>query len=305
MSANGHVITVGSFDGVHRGHLAVLDEIARRARATGRTSLLVTFEPHPREVLQPDTAPRRLTTAEERLEILAQTALDRVAILRFDDALRALRPEEFVERLLLGRFGMAELVVGESHGFGRGRTGDVRMLRELGARRGFAVDVVPPVGDAAVGAISSSRVREAVAAGDLALAARLLGRRYTVTAGVTPGAGRGRSIGVPTANLLVPERKLLPPDGVWAVRVEWRGGRAGGMLNQGTRPTVGDTRHTVEVHLFGFDGELYGAPLRVEWVARLRDIRRFESLDALRAQLAEDAAAAHAALARHGGTDRD
>lgn len=291
----GTVITVGSFDGVHLGHAAVLREIAARARAAGRASVLVTFEPHPMEVVNPAAAPLLLTTPVERREILAQSELDYAVILRFDERLRALAPEEFV-RLLRERFGLRELVIGEDHGFGRGRAGDVAMLRALGAADGFAVDVVPPVRDPVAGPVSSSRIRTAVAHGDLALARRLLGRPFTLSGVVTPGARRGRTIGVPTANLPVPPRKALPPDGVYAVWVEWRSGRSGGMLNQGPRPTVGDAARTIEAHLFGFDGDLYGEWVRIEWVERIRDIRRFESLEALKAQLTDDAVTARKVL---------
>ncbi|HEX9166035.1 MAG TPA: bifunctional riboflavin kinase/FAD synthetase [Gemmatimonadales bacterium] len=295
--ADGTVVTVGSFDGVHRGHLAVLEEIARRAGATGRRSVLVTFEPHPMEVINPAAAPLRLTTPVERLEVLAQTRLDSVAILRFDEGLRGLDPEAFVREILLERFAVRELVIGEDHGFGRGRAGDVGVLRQLGSALGFSVDVVPPVSDVDGGAISSTRVRRAVVAGDLDAAARMLGRPYRMTASVVRGAGRGRTIGVPTANLRVPARKQLPPDGVYAVRVEWAGGRADGMLNQGPRPTVGDPERTVEVNLFDVVPDLYGHEVRVEWVDRLRDIRRFETIEALGRQLAEDRRLAKARLA--------
>lgn len=296
----GAVVTVGSFDGVHRGHLAVLEEITRRARATERRSVLVTFEPHPMEVVNPRAAPLRLTTAEERREVLAETGIDRVVLLRFDEALRRLPPEEFVRRILIDRLGMRELVIGEDHGFGRGREGDVALLRDLGRQWGFSVDVVPPITDPRLGPISSTRVREAVAHGQLDLAARLLGRPFRLTGRVVPGAGRGRRIGVPTANLAVPSRKLLPPDGVYAVWVEWAGGRTGGMLHQGPRPTVEDGDRQVEVHLFGVSDDLYGARLRIEWVERLRDIRRFDSLAALQEQLQNDRARAEAVLQARG-----
>lgn len=299
----GSVVTVGSFDGVHRGHQAVLEEIARRARATGRASVLVTFEPHPMAVVNPTAAPRVLTTPAERREVLAQTALDYAVFLRFDAALRALTPEAFVRRVLVERFGVRELVIGADHGFGHGRSGDVSTLQALGRAYGFAVDVVPPVHADDGRPISSSRVRQAVAEGRLDEAAHLLGRAYTLTGTVVPGARRGHGLGFPTANVAVPDAKLLPPDGVWAVRVEWPGGRGGGMMNQGPRPTVGDARHTVEAHLFGFAGDLYGAAIRIEWVARLREVRRFESLEALAAQLAQDAGAARAVLARPGTMD--
>lgn len=292
------VVTVGSFDGVHRGHHAVVEEIAARARLAGRQSLLVTFEPHPIEVVRPAMAPRRLTTAAERLEALATTALDAVAVLRFDDALRAMSAEAFVREVLLGRFGMRELVIGEDHGLGRGRAGDVEVLRQLGSALGFGVDVVRPVLDPSGEAVSSTRIREAVAAGRLDEAAGWLGRRYAVSAGVVRGAGRGRTLGFPTANLAVPPEKQLPPEGVYAVRVEWRGGQALGMLNQGPRPTVGSATPTLEVHLFDTTADRYGAWLRVEWVGWLRAIRRFDSLDALQGQLREDRRHALTRLAR-------
>ena len=291
----GSVVTVGSFDGVHLGHMEVLREIARRARASGSASVLVTFEPHPMEVVNPASAPLLLTTPVERREILAQSELDYAVILTFDERLRALAPEEFVH-FLRRRLRLRELVIGEDHGFGRGRAGDVAMLRVLGSRFDFVVDVVPPVADGAAGIVSSSRIRTAIAHGDLTLARRMLGRPFGLSAVVAPGAKRGRSIGVPTVNLPVPPRKALPPDGVYAVWVEWPGGRSGGMLNQGPRPTVGDLSRTIEAHLFDFDGDLYGAWVRIEWVERIRDIRRFESLDALKAQLADDAVAARRVL---------
>ena len=293
----GSIVTVGSFDGVHRGHRAVLDEIARRARAAGRQSVLVTFSPHPLEVVNPAAAPPLLTTGDERLEILAQTGIDRVVVLAFDRRLARLTPQEFVRDVLLARCHMRELVIGYDHGFGRGRSGDADTLRALGAELGFAVDVVDAV-DANGQQVSSSRIRRAVAGGDLALAARLLGRPYTLNAVVEAGESRGRRLGVPTINLGgVPPQKLLPPDGVYAVRVEWRGGRAGGMMNQGGRPTFGDRRRTLEVNLFGFERDLYAEPVRLEWVERIRDVERFPSAEALKEQLGRDREAAEAILA--------
>jgi len=293
----GSIVTVGSFDGVHRGHHAVLEEIARRARAAGRESVLVTFHPHPLEVLNPAAAPPLLTAGDERLEILAQTGIDRVVVLAFDRRLAALTPREFVRDVLLARCQMRELVIGYDHGFGRGRSGDADTLRALGAEFGFAVDVVDAV-DANGQQVSSSRIRRAVAGGDLALAARLLGRPYTANAVVEAGEARGRRLGVPTINLGgVPPQKLLPPDGVYAVRVEWRDGRAGGMMNQGGRPTFGDGRRTLEVNLFGFEGDLYGEPVRLEWIERIRDVERFASVEALKEQLRRDREAAEVILA--------
>lgn len=293
---HGAVVTVGTFDGVHLGHRAVLDDLVIRARAANRASVLVTFEPHPLSVLRPDLAPGRLTTAAERSAALAETTLDYLVVLRFDAALAGLEPEAFVRSVLLERCQMAELVVGHDHGFGRGRSGDLATLRALGVQHGFRVDPIAPVAGPDGAVISSSAIRQAIMAGDLARAARGLGRPYRVSGTVERGAQRGRTIGVPTVNLAPPEGKLLPPDGVYAVRVEWGGGVAGGMMNQGSRPTVGDGRRWLEAHLFDFEGDLYGREIRIEWVAPLRAIRRFDSLDALRAQLELDRRAARAAL---------
>jgi riboflavin kinase/FMN adenylyltransferase len=292
-------VTVGAFDGVHLGHQAVLREIARRAAAAGRASVLVTFEPHPLEVVNPQAAPPLLTTGPERREFLAQTPVDYVLFLRFDRRLAGYRPEEFVRRVLIGRCGMRELVIGHDHGFGRGRSGDVDTLRRLGVEDGFEVDVVAAV-DVGDQHVSSSRIRRAVAGGDLATAARMLGRPYSVSGQVGQGERRGRLLGVPTINLTdVPPQKLLPPDGVYAVRVEWRGGRAGGMMNQGPRPTFEDGRRILEAHLFGFEGDLYGEWVRIEWVERLRDVKRFASVEHLQQQLERDRSRALAVL---GGT---
>lgn len=291
----GTVVTVGTFDGVHLGHRRVLEELAQRARASGRRSLLVTFEPHPLEIVNPAAAPPLLTVAAERREALAQSELDTVVFMRFTTAVARLSPEAFV-RLLIERYHMQELVIGFDHGLGRGRTGDATVLRELGRRLGLAVDVVGAVRlDGRQ--VSSTLIRRAVAGGDLDTAARLLGRPYSLSARVVPGAGRGRTIGYRTINLELPDpRKLLPPDGVYAVRVEWAQGASGGMMHQGPRPTFGDSRRSLEVHLLDASPDLEGALVKVSWVARLRDVQRFASAEALKRQLDHDLAAATAAL---------
>jgi riboflavin kinase/FMN adenylyltransferase len=294
---SGTVVTVGTFDGVHRGHLDVLARLVDHARRRGRPSLLVTFEPHPLEVLNPSAAPLLLTTRDEKLALLAETGLEYVAILPFTGELASQSAEEFVERVLQERFRMTELLIGHDHGFGRGRGGDVETLRALGAARGFAVEVVPPVETEHGGAVSSTLIRRALAAGDLATAAGCLGRDYAVSGRVVPGDARGRELGFPTINVL-PEspRKLLPPDGVYAVDVRTPRGRFGGMLNLGGRPTFGDERRTIEAHLFDASGDFYGDQVQVEFVRRLRDTMKFDGVDALRAQLATDERDARAAL---------
>jgi len=296
------VMTVGTFDGVHLGHHRVLEEIAERARRSGRRSLLVTFEPHPLEVVNPAAAPPLLTLAHERREVLAQSELDAVVFLPFTPEVSRLEPQEFV-RLLIDRYHLEELVVGFDHGMGRGRAGDVRLLRELGRTLHVAVDVVDAV-TVDGRTVSSTVIRRAVAGGDLTTAARFLGRPYSLTAPVVPGAGRGRTIGYRTINLELPDgRKLLPPDGVYAVQVEWAHGTSGGMMHQGPRPTFGDARRSLEAHLFDAMPDLYGQMAKLRWVARLREVRTFPSPEALKHQLDKDFAAARAALtASAGGT---
>ncbi len=282
------VLTVGTFDGVHRGHWAVLEEIARRAAAAGGRSVLVTFEPHPLEVVNPEAAPRLLTLPDEKRAVLAQSAVDHVAFLPFTHELALYSPARFVREVLERRFDVGELVIGYDHGFGRGRSGDVELLRGLGREDGFSVDVVPAVmmdGHP----VSSTLIRRAVAGGDLETARRGLGRWYSATGPVVRGAGRGRGIGVPTANLApFPARKLLPPEGVYAARVSVEGERRGAMLNLGPRPTFGEAARALEAHLFEFAGDLVGRTVTVEFLRRLRDTQRFASVDALRAQLARD-----------------
>ena len=291
------VVTVGTFDGVHGGHRDVLARLTARAASTGRASLLVTFEPHPLEVLNPDAAPPLLTTREERLDLLEPTGLDFVAIVPFTPEFARRSATEFVDGVLIGRFRMTELLVGHDHAFGRGREGDIALLRSLGESRGFAVDEVPPVLTPSGEAVSSTLVRRAIADRDLDRARMLLGRAYSVRGHVVAGAARGRLLGYPTLNIEPDStRKLLPPDGVYAVRVVGSRGEFDGMMNLGGRPTFGDERRSLEAHLFDADGDFYGERVDVSFVSRLRDTMRFPGPDALVAQLHRDAEAARRAL---------
>ncbi len=293
----GTVVTVGTFDGFHLGHRDVVDRLVERAAALRLPSVLVTFEPHPLAVVRPESAPLLLTPPLERLAALAGARIDRVVVLPFTPALAALSPTSFVDELLRDRYGMTALLIGHDHGFGRGRSGDVDALVQLGAARGFQVDVVEPVLAPDGAPISSTRVRQAVEAGDLDGAAVLLGRRYAATGRVVAGAARGRTIGFRTLNIALGDaRKLLPPLGVYAVRVATPTGSFGGMLNLGARPTFGDDAVGIEAHLFDANGDWYDATVQVEFVARLRDIRPFPGANALRAQLAADEQDARRAL---------
>lgn len=296
---DGTVCTVGTFDGVHRGHRLVLERLAERAKAHALPAVLVTFEPHPLEVVNPAAAPALLTLGDEKSEVLAESPLDYVVVLPFTKALARLEAAEFVDVVLRERLGVRELLIGHDHGFGRARSGDADVLRALGEARGFDVEMVEAVEGSDGRTISSTTIRRAIAGGDLARAADGLGRPYSISGTVRAGDRRGRTLGFPTLNLgPAPARKLLPPEGVYAVRVQTPRGPYGGMMNLGPRPTFGDAMTALEVHAFELTGELYGARVRVDLLERLRETRRFDGPDALKAQLAMDESAARAVLAR-------
>jgi len=290
-------MTVGTFDGVHRGHCDVIERLVARAAERGMPSVLVTFDPHPMEVVNPAAAPLLLSTLDEKLDALSGTGLDYVAVLPFTQTLSEYSAEEFVELVLARRFRLRELLIGYDHGFGRQRGGNVGVLRRLGKSGGFDVQVVDAVMSAEGQSLSSSWIRRAVAGGDLSRAAAALGRPYGVSGTVLPGEQRGRTMGFPTLNLgAPPPRKLLPPEGVYAVRVQTPAGPGGGMMNLGPRPTFGDAATSLEVHLFDTAGEFYGSQVRVDFIARIRETRKFESLEQLRTQLEKDEQSARNAL---------
>jgi riboflavin kinase / FMN adenylyltransferase len=288
----GTVVTVGTFDGVHRGHWEVLAAVRERADAEGLPAVLVTFHPHPLRVVRPDHAPRLLTTPVEKKEILAESGLDYAVFLPFNDALRGYPPERFVREILMNRLAMRQLVIGYDHGFGRGRSGDVDTLKEIGADLGFGVHVVGALrtdGDA----ISSSRIRKALLEGRVADAAEALGRAYSLRGPVVRGDGRGSSLGFPTANIQVTDDdKLLPLEGVYAVTATTRRGGFRGVLHLGPRPMFPGSPPSIELHLFEFSGDLYGEEVRVEFCARLREIHRFATIDALVSAIRDDCAQA-------------
>jgi len=292
----GAVVTVGTFDGLHLGHRAILSRVARRAAERRLPSVLVTFEPHPLEVLNPSAAPLLLSTTEEKLELVAECGVDYAVVLPFTPSLAALDPSAFVEKVLLDRYCLRELLIGHDHGFGRGRSGDVHVLRQLGERFDFGVDMVEAVSvDGAP--VSSSSIRRAIASGDLETARRALGRRYSFSGHVVHGDQRGARLGFPTLNIrLGTSRKLLPPVGVYAILLESERGSFGGMMNLGPRPTFDDPVLSLEAHLFDATGDWYGAAVRVQFVSRLRDTARFDSVEALVAQLRADEHAARVAL---------
>ncbi len=282
------IVTVGTFDGVHLGHWEVLQEICRRARATGGRSILVTFHPHPLRVVRPEHAPPLLTTLAEKREVLAESGLEYVVFVPFTRTLQSYRARRFVEEILLGRIGMDELVIGYDHGFGKDREGSVAMLRHLGGDMGFSVDVVDAF-HAEGEPVSSSRIRRLLAEGDAAAAARLLGRPYRLEGVVVRGERRGRELGFPTANIEVGDpEKMLPKEGVYAAYGRVRGERIPGLLHLGPRPTFPGFTPTIELHLLDWRGDIYGDHVRVEVVDRIRDIRSFPSADALIEAIRQD-----------------
>ncbi len=292
----GCVLAIGNFDGVHRGHQAVLEQLAKVGKACRLPTLLMLFEPQPREFLAPDLAPPRLTRLAEKLSLLADHPLDRVLCLRFDRNLAGLAPDAFIEHLLVAQLGVSAIVVGEDFRFGHRSSGNLTTLREAGQRLGFEVHACTRF-ELDGQRVSSSRVRQALATGDLVQAERLLGHPYRLLGRVMPGDRIGRDLGFPTANLPL-WRRQSPLSGVFAVRVGGPGGaRWSGVANIGRRPTVAGTELRLEVHLFDFDGDIYGCKLLVEFVHKLRDERRFDSLAELRQQIDQDSRAARACFA--------
>ncbi len=289
----GCVATIGNFDGVHLGHQAVLGQLAEKAGQLGLPTTVVTFEPHPQEWFFPDRAPPRLTRLREKLTALRRYSVDRVLVLRFDARLAAMEAAAFVERILVRGLGVRHLVVGDDFRFGRNRAGDFAFLRAMGARHGF--DVVAMHSFRIEGErVSSTRIRQALAAGDMDTAEKLLGRPYRMCGRVAHGDRRGRGIGFPTANLHL-HRRASPVLGVFAVEVFGVPGEpVPGVANVGVRPTVDGTRALLEVHLLDFAGDLYGRYVQVDFLHKLRDERRFASFEALRAQIRRDVEAARA-----------
>jgi riboflavin kinase / FMN adenylyltransferase len=282
------VLTVGTFDGVHQGHRPIIGYLVERARAQDGCSVVVTFDPHPREVVTGEPV-SLLTTLEERADLLEQRGLDRLVVLPFTRDLSMLTGEEYVRQILIGAVGLREIVIGYDHAFGHRRSGNRQTLEALAGDLGFSVDVIPEQEIGGRG-VSSTRVRTALREeGDVEGAAVMLGRNYRLAGTVVRGDRRGTTIGYPTANLRPANaRKLVPKPGVYAVRAS-NGGEHDGMMNIGRRPTfLEDADVSLEVHLFDFDGDLYGDALEVEFVARLRDEQRFSGLDEIRRQLAED-----------------
>jgi riboflavin kinase/FMN adenylyltransferase len=288
-------LTIGNFDGVHRGHGALIEGVNAKALELGVTSCVLTFEPHPREFFAGDTAPARLTRLRDKLELMAAAGVARVHVARFDGRFAALSAQRFVKEVLVRGLAVRWVLVGRDFRFGAGRKGDYALLEAAGAQHGFEVQSMPDVLFEGV-RVSSSAVRAALAAGDFVTAERLLGHPYTISGRVAHGAKLGRSLGFPTANIVL--RRPPPLAGIFVVEVE-RLGR--GVASLGRRPTVNPVPvPLLEVHLFDWDDDLYGEHLRVRFLKKLRDERKFPGLPALREAIAADARQAREFFANHG-----
>jgi riboflavin kinase/FMN adenylyltransferase len=287
-------VALGVFDGVHLGHRAILGLAVSHAAEADVRSVACTFDPHPMEVLQPGRAPLPITTLDERLALIEGCGLDATVVLPFTRELAAMEPETFVKDVLVTRLGARDVVVGFNHRFGRGARGDAAMLRSLGERLGFRTHVAEPLMVDGV-AVSSTEIRGALQRGDLAVASRLLGRLYTLSGTIGHGAGRGRTLGFPTANV-APTRPVLVAPGVYACTAEVAGRKERAVVNVGVRPTFGETTLAVEAYLLDFSGDIYGQTMTLTFVSRLREERRFSSVDALRTQIEVDAGEARRRL---------
>jgi riboflavin kinase/FMN adenylyltransferase len=281
------VLALGNFDGLHRGHLKIIDRVRRGAAEHGGTPMAMTFDPHPSRVVRPDKAPPLLMTKEQRLEAFERAGINAVAVVRFTLELSKWDPETFVRAVLVDWLRVSEVWVGANFLFGHDRSGNFSTLRTLGQRYGFRADKIDAVRYKEF-VVSSTRVRRLVAEGRMDEAGALLGHQFYIDGRVVPGANRGKALGFPTANLET-ANELLPPNGVYATMTTIDGIVHPSITNVGVRPTFGDTTTTmIEAYLLGYDGDLYGRVVRLGFVQRLRDERKFDDVDALRAQIEAD-----------------
>ncbi len=287
-------VALGAFDGIHLGHRAILGTAVAQARQDQLRALACTFDRHPMEILQPDRAPVPITTLEERLELIAGTGIDTTVVIPFTLAVAGIEAKAFVQDVLIGTLKAREIVVGFNHRFGRGARGDAELLETLAGPLGFRAHIVPALLVDGV-AVSSSEIRAALQRGDLPSAARFLGRPYSIRGEVVRGAGRGRTLGFPTANVKT-ERPLGLPGGVYVCRLLVAGRQHQAVVNVGFRPTFGETELAVEAHVLDFAGDLYDETVTLTFIRRLREERKFPSVDALKEQIALDVAAARAAF---------
>jgi riboflavin kinase / FMN adenylyltransferase len=290
------VLALGNFDGLHRGHLKIIERVKRGAAEHGGTAMAMTFDPHPPRIVRPDKAPPLLMTAAQRLRALERAGIACTAVVRFTHEMSQWEADAFVRRVLVDWLRVSEVWVGANFLFGRDRQGNFSLLRSLGQTYGFRAEKIDPVRYRDF-IVSSTRVRRLVSEGRVDEAGALLGRVYSIEGTVVTGRRRGRELGFPTANLET-SNELIPPHGVYATMVTIDGAVHGGVTNIGTRPTFGESATTVETHVLADVGDLYGTTMQVAFIQRLRDERRFEDVDALRTQIDADRRRAHSLLSR-------
>ncbi len=296
---HGGIVTIGNFDGVHRGHRKILETVVARAREVGRASVAITFEPHPLAVLRPDHAPRRVQTLRQKEEAIEALGIETLLIIPFTRDFSLTEPEDFVREFLVARLGACEIYLGQHFAFGRGKRGDLTLLKRMGPECGFTASGTEEV-IYRNEPISSTRIRNALERGEVAEANAMLGREYELDGIVSKGEKVGHRIGYPTINLAL-ENDFHPADGVYVTRIEIRsfGRRFGGVTNIGTRPTLyEDTKTTIETYVFDFSANVYGEKVRLFFLERLREERKFPSVEALTEQITRDIEAARAYLAR-------
>ncbi|MDQ1088746.1 MULTISPECIES: bifunctional riboflavin kinase/FAD synthetase [unclassified Siphonobacter] len=283
------VVTSGTFDGVHLGHQKILNRLIESARQSNGESVVITFWPHPRIVVSADSADLKLlNTLDEKIEYLQASGIDHLLVIPFNRDFSLLTSDEFIRKILIDTIGTKRLVIGYDHRFGRNREGGFDYLQAHSHEYGFEVEEIPRQ-DVEHLAVSSTRIRQSLLTGDVTTAAAFLGRSYTLSGTVVKGRQLGRQLGYPTANLELPESyKLVPADGVYAVRVKWKSNWYGGMLSIGTNPTVDGTIRTIEVNIFDFDKEIYGEKLTLEFVIWLRGQIKYNGLEPLIAQIGQD-----------------
>ncbi|AWB68543.1 bifunctional riboflavin kinase/FAD synthetase [Saccharobesus litoralis] len=291
---HGCVLTIGNFDGVHKGHNAVLAQVIKQAQILGLPSAVMVFEPQPAEVFRPKTAPARLTRWRDKYRLLQAAGIDRLLCLRFSNEFASLTAQAFIEDWLVQKLGVKYLVVGDDFRFGKGRQGSFSTLKQAGERFGFTVVDTASL-RLGTQRISSTLIRQAIEQSDFERANTLLGRQYTISGKVVHGDKKGRTIGFPTVNILL-RRCVSPVSGVYAVQVMFDGKTYAGVANAGTRPTVNGTRQQLEVHLFNFNGDLYGKELHVAFKQKIRDEQTFASFQALKQQIELDAQQAKSLL---------
>jgi riboflavin kinase / FMN adenylyltransferase len=282
------VVTIGNFDGVHRGHAEIFAHLKQKSIGLGFPSVVVTFEPHPLKILAPESALSLITTFEQKATLIEKSGIDYLVVVPFSKEFSQMPANDFVLKILCSSLGMRHIIIGHDYAFGSGREGNFKTLANLGKLNGFTLEDLPPVGEE--GAIfSSSLVRSAVADGDMAAASRILGRYYQITGTVVHGREIGQALGFPTANIAT-TNELFPSDGVYAVMVEVDGQRVKGASNIGRNPTFGGDTRTIEVFLLDFSGDIYGHGITVNFVQRLRSEQRFSDVSALKKAISQDVA---------------